>query len=162
MRRLLLAMAGCVLFSGLLSDAALAEDGAVAISNAWARGTPGGAQIGAAYLTVQSPTADRLTGLSTPAAQKAELHTMTMDNGIMKMRPLDGLDLPAGQPVTLKPGGTHIMLMGLKAPLQAGQSFPMTLQFAKGGAKEVNVEIEKPGAMGPGEPARAMPTPARH
>ncbi len=75
---------------------------------------------------------------------------MTMDNGVMKMRPVDGLDLPAGKPVTLKPGGYHIMLTGLAKPLQEGQSFPLTLEFAKAGAREVTVSVQKVGAMGPG------------
>ena len=68
----------------------------------------------------------------------------------MKMRPLpNGINLPAGQPVTLKPGGMHIMLMGLKQPLKQGESFPLTLSLQKGGMKEVNVAVEGPGAMGP-------------
>jgi copper(I)-binding protein len=147
-----------------LSANAFAQNGAVEVSNAWARGSPGGSQIGAAYLTLQSPTGDRLTSVSTSVAEKAELHTMTMDNGVMKMRPLDGVDLPAGEAVSLKPGGMHIMLMGLKAPLQAGQNFPMTLQFAKTGAREVTVAVEKPGAMGPGPSAGGIstPSPAQH
>ncbi|MBV9827456.1 MAG: copper chaperone PCu(A)C [Alphaproteobacteria bacterium] len=161
MRKTVLAMMACV----WLSASALAQNGAVEVSNAWARGTPGGAQIGAAYLTLQSSSGDRLTGIATSVAQKAELHTMTMDNGVMKMRPLDGVDLPAGQTVSLKPGGIHIMLMGLKAPLQPGQSFPMTLQFAKAGSREVTVAIEKPGAMesraNPGG-GTSMPAPTQH
>jgi len=134
----------------LLSAAALAQGGAVEVTNAWARATPGNAQAGAAYVTLQAPAGDRLTGVSTPAAQKAEIHSMTMDGGVMKMRQVEGVDLPAGTAVTLKPGGYHIMLMGLTQPLQPGQSFPLTLDFAKSGPREVNVTVEKVGAMGPG------------
>jgi copper(I)-binding protein len=72
-----------------------------------------------------------------------------MSGMVMKMRPLASLDIPAGQPVTLKPGGDHIMLMGLNGPLREGQSFPLTLTFEKAGAREVTVAIEKPGAAGP-------------
>src|ERR1051326_1551640 len=92
-----------------------AQSTPVEIIQAWARATPGKAENGAVYLTLEAPSGDRLTGLSTPVAKKAELHSMTMEGGIMKMRPLAGLDLPAGQTVTLKPGGDHIMLVGLAA-----------------------------------------------
>jgi len=129
---------------------ALAQGAGVEVKNAWARSTPAGAKIGAAYLTVQSSAGDRLTGASTPAAQTAQLHTMSMEGGVMKMRQVDGIDLPAGQPVTLKPGGYHIMLMGLGQPLKAGQSFPLTLTFAKAGSQTVNVTVQNVGAMGPG------------
>jgi hypothetical protein len=74
---------------------------------------------------------------------------MEMAGMVMKMRPLAGLDIPAGQSVTLKPGGEHIMLMGLKGPLREGQSFPLTLTFEKAGAREVTVAVEKPAAAGP-------------
>jgi copper(I)-binding protein len=74
---------------------------------------------------------------------------MTMDNGVMKMRQVDGIDLPAGKTVALKPGGYHIMLTGLAQPLAAGQSFPLTLDFAKAGARQVTVSVEKIGSMGP-------------
>ena len=101
-----------------------AQTGGVEIKDAWARATPGGAQNGAAYLTLLSPTGDRLTGVTSPAAEKAELHQMTNDGGIMKMREVTAIDLPPGTPVSLKPGGLHVMLMGLKHPLQPGQSRP--------------------------------------
>ena len=132
----------------LIAGSAAAQTGAVEVEDAWARATPGKAENGAAYLTIVSPGADRLVSLSTPVAKKAGLHTMTTEGGVMKMRPLDGLDVPAGQPVTLKPGGAHIMLTGLNQPLQAGQSFPLTLSFEKAGQREVTVAVEKPGAMG--------------
>jgi len=146
---------------------AAAQTGSVEVTNAWARATPAKAENGAAYLTLQSPTPDRLTGASTPVAKKAELHEMTMERGVMMMGPIEGIDLPAGQPVTLKPGAMHIMLLGLTQPLVAGQSFPVTLSFAKSGTREVTVSIEKAGAMGPGGEAAggmqmpmSMPMPA--
>jgi len=162
MSRKLLALAAIVLFAG----AAAAQTGSVEVKNAWARATPGKAENGAAYLTVESPTGDRLTAVSTPVASKAELHTMTMEGGVMKMRPLTGIDLPAGQPVTLKPGSDHIMLLGLKQPLRPGDSVPLTLTFAKGGRREVNATVEKAGAMGPGRDQSGgtmpMPMPSSH
>ena len=142
--RLLALAAGLV-----IASAALAQPTQLEVSNAWARATPGKAENGAAYLTIRSPNADRLVSVSSPVAKKAELHTMSMAGMVMKMRPLDSLDIPAGQPVTLKPGGEHIMLLGLEHPLREGQSFPLTLSFEKAGTRTVNVAVEKPGAAGP-------------
>ena len=133
----------------VVASAALAQTNQLEVSNAWARATPGKAENGAAYLTIQSPTPDRLLSVSAPVAKKAELHTMSMEGMVMKMRPLANLDIPAGQPVTLKPGGEHVMLLGLDAPLREGQSFPLTLTFEKAGTRTVTVAIEKPGAAGP-------------
>ena len=148
MRSTLLAL-GAALTLGLTAPVLMAQDANVDITDAWARATPGGAQTAAAYVTLVSPAGDRLTGVSTPAAQKAELHSMTMDGGVMKMRQVDAIDLPAGQAVTLKPGGYHIMLTGLAKPLQEGQSFPLTLTFAKAGPREISVTVQKAGSMGP-------------
>jgi periplasmic copper chaperone A len=133
----------------VLASAAMAQTSQLEVSNAWARATPGKAENGAAYLTIQSPTSDRLMSVSSPVAKKAELHSMSMEGMVMKMRPLAGVDIPAGQPVTLKPGGQHIMLEGLGAPLREGQSFPLTLTFEKAGTRTVTVAIENPGAAGP-------------
>ena len=132
-----------------LASAALAQTNQLDVSDAWARASPGKAENGVAYLTIRSPTPDRLVAASSPVAKKAELHTMEMAGMVMKMRPLAGLDIPAGQPVTLKPGGEHIMLMGLNRPLHEGQSFPLTLTFEKAGTRAVTVAVEKPGAAGP-------------
>ena len=139
-----------VLLLGLPIAVASAQTKPVTVTHAWARATPGKAENGAAYLTLEAAAPDRLTGVSTPAAKKAELHTMTMDGNIMKMRQIDSIDLPAGQQVTLKPGAIHIMLMGLTEPLQPGHAFPLTLHFDKSGTQEVNVTVEAAGAMGPG------------
>ena len=143
--RRLLAVAACLVFA----SAALAQTGQLEVSDAWARATPGKAENGVAYLTIRTPTPDRLVSVSSPVAKKAELHTMEMAGMVMKMRPLAGLDIPAGQSVTLKPGGEHIMLMGLNGPLREGQSFPLTLTFEKAGARAVTVAVEKAGAAGP-------------
>ena len=149
----------------LIAAAAVAQTDQVEVKDAWARATPGKAETGAAYLTIQSPVADRLVSISTPVAQKAGLHAMTMDGSVMKMRPLAGIDVPANQPVTLKPGGVHVMLEGLNEPLQAGKSFPLTLTFEKTGQKQVDVAVEKAGASGPGGHAgmgMTMPMPGKH
>ena len=137
----------------VVASAALAQPSQLEVNNAWARATPGKADAGVAYVTIQSPTADRLVSASTPAAKTAQLHTMSMQGTVMKMQSLPGLDIPAGQPVTLKPGGDHIMLMGLNQPLRAGQTFPLTLDFEKAGPRTVTVAVEKAGANGPGPAA---------
>ncbi len=146
-----LTAAACLFVAG----AALAQPANLEVKDAWARATPGQATTGVAYLTIVSPTADRLTAISSPAAKKAELHTMSMTGDIMQMRAIDGVDVPAGKPVSLKPGGTHIMLIGLNQPLRAGQSFPLTLTFAKAGPREVKVAVTGPGAMS--MPGMSMP-----
>jgi copper(I)-binding protein len=138
----------------VIASTALAQPAQLEVNNAWARATAGKADTGVAYVAIQSPTADRLVSLSTPAAKKAELHTMLMQGMVMKMRPLSGLDIPAGQPVTLKPGGDHIMLMGLNQALRPGETFPLTLDFEKAGARTVTVTVEKAGATGPGPAQR--------
>jgi copper(I)-binding protein len=144
-RRPLLAVAVCL----AIISTALAQTGQLEVSSAWARATPAKAENGIAYLTIRSPIPDRLLSVSSPVAKKAELNTMEMSGMVMKMRPIASLDIPAGQPVTLKPSGEHIMLLGLNAPLREGQSFPLTLTFEKAGAREVTVAVEKPGAAGP-------------
>jgi copper(I)-binding protein len=151
----------CLLFLAAACNAS-AQSGDVQVSNVWARATPGGAQTAAVYATIQSASGDRLTGASTPAAQKAELHTMTMDGNVMKMRQVDGIDLPAGQAVTLKPGGYHIMLTGLTQPLKEGQSFPLTLAFEKSGTRELTVTVQKVGSMGTGNGMPGMDMPMHH
>jgi len=146
-----------VFVAGLVvASAALAQPAQLKVNNAWAGATPGKSENGAAYLTIQSPTADRLVSASSPVAKKAELHTMSMQGMVMKMRPIAGLDIPAGQPVTLKPGGEHIMLLGLNQTLHEGQSFPLTLDFEKAGPRTVTVTVEKAGAKGPGPAAAHM------
>jgi len=146
-------MVGCKFLSvaaGLvITSAAVAQTNQLEVSDAWARATPAKAENGIAFLTIRSPTSDRLVLVSSPVARKAELNTMEMSGMVMKMRPVASLDIPAGQPVTLKPGGEHIMLTGLSGALREGQSFPLTLTFEKAGTREVTVAVEKPGAAGP-------------
>ena len=143
--RRLLVVAACL----VVASPALTQTGQLEVSDAWARATPAKAENGVAYLTIRTPTPDRLVSVSSPVAKTAELHTMEMAGMVMKMRPLAGLDIPAGQSVTLKPGGEHIMLMGLNGRLREGQSFPLTLTFEKAGAREVTVPVGKAGAAGP-------------
>jgi periplasmic copper chaperone A len=149
MPKIVVAIAACLLFSG----AALAQSGSLQITDVWARATVAKAANGAAYLTVESQTADRLTGASTPVAEHAELHHMTMEGNVMRMRQVAAIDVPAGKPVTLKPGAFHIMLLGLKHPLHKGDKFPLALTFDKAGTRQVEVIVESIGSMGPNKAA---------
>lgn len=123
-------------------------DGPIQVTDAFARAAPAGG-MGALYLTiVNTGPADRLTGAASPAG-KAELHESSKDNGVMRMRPVAGLDIPAGGSVKLAPGGYHFMLTGLKPGLSAGDQLPMTLRFAKAGNVEIHAGVVKPGAGAP-------------
>jgi copper(I)-binding protein len=140
-----------VLFGGRVHAAALpggapfgvilAADDGISVPEAWARASAGPASTGAAYITLKGGARpDQLVAASTPVAASAEVHETTGDNGVMKMRPVPVVPIPPGQTVTFTPGGTHIMLMGLKKPLAAGQSFPLTLTFTH--AAPVTVEVK--------------------
>ncbi len=147
-------------FAALGGIAQAQSSGGITVSSVWARATPGGAKTGAVYLTVENKGAaeDKLVGASTPVADKAQLHSMTMDNGVMKMRPLAALAVAPGGTATLEPGGNHMMLMGLHEPLKQGDSFPLTLEFEKAGTVEVQVIVGKIGAtMAPGMKMDDMP-----
>lgn len=133
-----------------------AEQGTgISVSQAWVRPTIGEGRITAAYLKIQNigDDADVLRGASSPKAARVEIHETEMtDEGVMKMRPLgDGLAIPAGESVTLKPGGTHIMVMGLDGALAKGASLPLTLDFEKAGAVEISVPAGTGPADAPGE-----------
>ena len=137
------------------ADAPAASEAAtsqIAITAPWSRETAEGQDAGGAFMTItNSGTAsDRLTGGSTPVAGEVQIHTVDMTDGVMRMRQLeDGLDIPAGESVALKPGSFHIMLMGLKRPLQRGESVPLTLTFEQAGPVEVALAVQPVGAQGP-------------
>ncbi len=112
------------------------------VNGAFARASPTPvATTGAVYLTITTHEADRLTAIFTPAAATARLHESKDVNGVMKMEMLEALDIAPGQPATLKPGGMHIMLMGLKAPLKKGETIPLELTFEKAGTVQVLVPV---------------------
>jgi periplasmic copper chaperone A len=124
------------------ADIVLAADDGVMVHEAWARASAGAATTGAAYVTLMGGAQpDSLVGVSTPIAANAEPHETINDNGVMKMRPAAEVPIPAHQMVTFAPGGTHVMLMGLKQPLVAGQSFPLTLTFAHAAPITVDVKV---------------------
>ena len=112
------------------------------VQDAWARPTVQGQTVGGGYFRIDGgSTNDRLLGASADIAQSVELHTMRMDGDVMRMRQLDSVEVPAKQTVEFKPGGMHLMLIGLKTPLKVGNSFPMTLRFEKVGPVSVNVRV---------------------
>jgi copper(I)-binding protein len=130
---------------------ALADSSTVKVTNAWARATPPSAKMGAAYLTIKNTGKedDRLKSVTTEVAAAPQIHTMTMDSGIMQMRELtEGLAIPAGGEVALSPDGTHIMLTGLKKPLVEGQKFDLLLHFEKAGEVKVTADIKSIGYSG--------------
>jgi periplasmic copper chaperone A len=131
--------------------AAAAQAPVVEVAHAWARATPAGATTAGLYMTlVNKGTADdRLVSVTTPVAGVAQLHMTTTENGVMGMRPVAALEVKPGAPTVLRPGGYHVMLMDLKGPLLAGQSFAVSLTFEKGGRINVTAVVEEAGAMGP-------------
>lgn len=137
--------------SGLFALAANAVS-ATEIASPWVRPTAPGAKVGGAFMTLLGgKEADRVVSASSPAAEAVELHTHIMEGGIAKMRPVPAIDLPAGGRVELKPGGLHLMLINLKAPLKAGESIPLKLRFEKAGEIEIKVPVAKqPTASVPG------------
>ena len=113
------------------------------IDHVWARASAGNARNGAAFLTLTGQgSPDRLVGVSSTVAESAELHETIDDKGVLKMRPVAGIGLEPGKTVTLAPGGRHVMLMGLKAPLKQGDSFPLTLRFEHAAPVTVTVTVE--------------------
>jgi periplasmic copper chaperone A len=143
----------------LLGGQAAAADykvGSLDITQPWARATPKGASTGAAYLTVSNSGSqtERLSCASSAAAAKCQIHEMAVDNGVMKMRPVEGgLEIKPGQTVTLKPGGYHLMLDGLKAPLKTGDKLEATLTASGGGSVNVDFPVAAIGAPAPGASA---------
>ena len=131
----------------LLAGAAHGQNhdaGDIRIGPSYARATVAQQPSAGAYLTLENrgAAADRLLGVSTPVARSAEIHTMRMEGDVMRMREVGALDLAPAAKVEMKPGsGYHIMLLGLKKPLQAGATFPMTLTFEKAGKVEVSVSV---------------------
>jgi hypothetical protein len=143
--------AGIVLVVGLAAavvGVAAAAEPAVHVFDAWARATPPGAENGAVYLKIMNHGAgDRLVGARTSAARTAELHTSATRDGVVEMRRIDALPIDAGATVELAPGGTHVMLVGLASPLEAGAHLALVLLFANAG--EVVVDVVVVDARGP-------------
>lgn len=133
---------GRLLPIGLLwiATAASAADG-VQVTEAWARATVPGQKVAGAYMQIKSAMDARLVGVASPVAGSAEVHWMKMEDGTMRMRAIDALDLPAGKAVELAPGGYHIMLFQLKQPLVAGERVALTLEFETSAGEKLQVPV---------------------
>jgi copper(I)-binding protein len=130
-----------------VSGAASAHDYALKslrIDHPFARATPPGAKAGGVFVTVENTGTrpDRLLSVSTPMAGVAELHEMSIDAGVMRMRGVAALEVRPGEKLQLKPGGYHVMLSELRQPLKVGDRFPLTLTFQNAGTVEVSVWVE--------------------
>ncbi|HEX5337712.1 MAG TPA: copper chaperone PCu(A)C [Gallionella sp.] len=139
----------------LLSASVYAGD--IQVDGAWARATAPGQDVGMMDLTITSKQAATLLGVSSPASNSVELHSMTHENGVMKMREVKSVELPAGKSVNLGESGYHLMLIGLKAPLKAGESVPLTLNVKQADKRTVKVDARfevKPLAEAKAEPAQ--------
>lgn len=127
--------------AALLTSAAWAQS--VKVANAWVRAPAPGQKTAAAYVELTSDSNAALVAAGSPAAQRVELHSMTMDGGVMRMRALPRIELPAGQTVKLGPaGGMHVMLVDLKQPLKAGDKVPLVLSVQSSGMALTTIKIE--------------------
>jgi copper(I)-binding protein len=146
-----LAVTPVVVVAGEMGHAQMAEQhlGDLTLSAAFARATLPNQPVAGAFLTIANagPADDVLVAVSTPAAGRAEIHQMAMEGGTMKMRPLpEGVTIPAGETVELKPGGIHLMLMDLAGPLVEGETIEATFEFRDAGEVSVTFAIASPGA----------------
>lgn len=118
-----------------------AQAESVGVEGAWVRSTVSGQQSGGVFMVISSERNAVLIGAETPAARQVEIHEMKSEGGIMKMRPVSKVELPAGKKVELKPGGYHLMLIGLKKPLQAGDKLPITLKLKNDDQTTSRIEV---------------------
>jgi periplasmic copper chaperone A len=154
-----LGFAASLLLALIAAGPAAAADydvGSIHIAQPWARATPKGAASGAAYMTITTHGSkpDRVSCTASDASKQCEIHSMTMDNGVMQMRPVEGgLEIKPGDTVMLRPSSFHVMLVDLTHPLEQGQSVELTLKFDNAGTIKVQYPIMAIGAAAPGVPA---------
>jgi copper(I)-binding protein len=138
----------------VLACVALPAWAQVSVERPWTRVTPPGAKVGVGFLQLRNAgAADRVVGASSPVAGRVEMHVTLRDGDVMRMREVQGFDVPAGGTFELKPGGAHLMLMDLKRPFRMGEKVPLTLKLQKGGELKFELSVEQMGARAPG-PAR--------
>jgi copper(I)-binding protein len=136
MRRLLIA---ALLLAAFFAQA---QAPAVQVEGAWVRATVAPQKATGAFMRITSARAARVVAVGSPVAEVVEIHEMKMQDGVMRMRAVAGLPLPAGQAVALEPGSYHVMLMGLKAPIKAGDTVPLTLTIEGEGLQRSTVEVK--------------------
>lgn len=135
------------MFSSVSAYAQNAKVGSVEIENAYTRATVPGQKVAGGFMKIENKgAADQLLSASSPVAGEVQLHEMSMEGQVMKMRQVKDIAVPAGGSVELKPGGFHLMFMNIKAPLTAGETVPVKLKFAKAGEVEVKVPVNAMGA----------------
>jgi copper(I)-binding protein len=138
--------------TALFSTHLLAQTANVTVTDPWVRGTAGQQKATGAFMELSADRKARLVAASSPVAGVVEIHEMAMENNIMRMRQVPGIDVPAGSRVALKPGGYHVMLMELKQPLKVGEQVPITLTFEDEARQRFSVEIKAPvRALGAGD-----------
>ncbi|HET9642085.1 MAG TPA: copper chaperone PCu(A)C [Burkholderiaceae bacterium] len=143
----------CALVPMVVAVAAFAHEfhaGSIRIGHPWAPMTASGQVNGGAYMKLQNngTTPDRLVGAVTPAADHVEMHSMKLEGDVMRMREIEAIEVPPGGLVELKPGGLHLMLVGLKAPLKQDEKVQLTLRFEKAGDVKVDMKIDRPQPSG--------------
>lgn len=131
-----------------------AQAQSVVVKEAWIRGTVPGQNATGAFMDLTAQSTARLIGAASPAAKNVEVHNMTMENGVMKMFPVDGVDIPAGKTVRLAPGGYHVMLRNLQKPLNPGDKVPLQLTFELADKKRETVELSVDVRDLKGQPAK--------
>jgi periplasmic copper chaperone A len=159
-------LACAALLSCLALPAAQAQnpDANIVVTQAWSRATPGGSKVAGGYLTIENKGSapDKLLSASTNAAKKIEVHEMAVNEGVMTMRPVEGgLSIAPGRTVKFTPGGLHLMIIGLSAPLVQGDKVPVALKFEKAGEITVSFDVRTMGARAPGPLSNAT-DPAAH
>jgi copper(I)-binding protein len=150
MNRVLCAVGvAAVLLAEPASAARIYNKGTIQLRDPWIRATPPGAEVAAGYVAIRNTgrEADRIVGASSPVAARVELHVTTREGGVSKMREAPRLELPARKQLVLRPGGAHLMLVGLRQPLLKGQHIPLTLRFERAGEAHVELEVQSGGAV---------------
>ena len=130
------------LLAAALIGIALPTAAQVAVTEPWVRGTVAGQKVTGAFMRLTSPVDTALVAVSSPAAKIVEMHSMKMEGGVMKMNAVDKVAVPAGQAVELKPGGYHVMLVDLVAPLKDGDTVPLKLIFEDKAGKKETVDVK--------------------
>jgi hypothetical protein len=127
------------------------EKGDIQVRHPWSRATPPGAMVAVGYMEIRNTGAqpDRLIAASTPVAKSVEMHVTQREGEVMKMRQVKDFEIPARERITLRPGGSHLMLVGLERPLKKGERITMRLRFERAGELQVEVEVQDIGARKP-------------
>ena len=151
-----------VLLRVISSAEAAAYRAQPAVEGAWVRASVAGQQSTGAFMRITAKEPTQLVGAESPVAGIAQVHQMTMEGDVMKMRPASVIDLPAGRPFELKPGGFHLMLQDLKKPIEAGSSVPVTLVFRNAAGVESRMDLRIPASVQVPGPAAAGAMPMEH